>query len=477
MRNSPRAKSGGHQCQVLGRSSPVGGSRDRRHGVVSWVDAGPVHTGVVIFVNFTMSQRALAARLQRRDAGPPVFDAAGTPSAALMEKAMSLGLVHLAVAEVEDAPRAALAGALAHLARSGHAEAVRAALAAAGDGDGGAASEAGAPAPAPAGPGVAARLRRLPPDVVACVRAFAEPPAREPLHARQRRDRAAAGARLEASRARDGAARAVRLGAQRRARHLLNIIRAGPLAAEDLAGDPEALRVTFPEVLTRDWHESLLYAAVDAGDVGNAEALLRAGASPHLGAHDRSHLHPFQIACERQRPACALLLLDFWGGRALDAYPEPDAAARPPELARHANAWRGDAPPRTPLHDAVVMDREGDALTVARRLLAMGSPPDVAEYGETRPLHLAASRGHARVASLLLRHGADPAAPGSQWKWCDERSVDVPDPGAVGTPLEAAEENGHIAAAAIRVGIDRRSTAGPGFLRTPLSRSNRTRFL
>ncbi|MEQ8965241.1 MAG: ankyrin repeat domain-containing protein [Azospirillaceae bacterium] len=60
-----------------------------------------------------------------------------------------------------------------------------------------------------------------------------------------------------------------------------------------------------------------------------------------------------------------------------------------------------------PMHDAV---RAGDASAV-RALADSGSPVDGDDFVLGTPLHLAVARGDRRMASILLRHGADADRP------------------------------------------------------------------
>jgi hypothetical protein len=61
----------------------------------------------------------------------------------------------------------------------------------------------------------------------------------------------------------------------------------------------------------------------------------------------------------------------------------------------------------TALHATLAIS--GD-LATARLLLARGADANAVGGAGWRPLHLAASRGHAAAVELLLAHGADPAA-------------------------------------------------------------------
>ena len=351
---------------------------------------------------------SLAAAVAPPPADPG--DACAPPSqlsSALMDRAWAAAVAKLALAEVDDCEPSLLADALRHLVVAGGlAGEVRGALQAARAGRRRAppAAPAAGGGGAPAGGAVAARLRAAPPDVVRAIRAFAEPARREPLHARQRREREAAVERLAAANAARGARDAARRAVEGRARSFFDAL-VGGRAPAVASLEPAALAATIDVAapVPRDAAErtfgagadcvSLLYAACACGDAATARALLEAGAPVHLGAHPAPgserrgrcrHRHALWVALKRGNAAAALAVLDHWAGT-LDAYPEPEGAARPPELLETAAAWRGDAAERTPLHDAAKMADGGDALRVCGALLRRGAAVDVAEVDDVRP--------------------------------------------------------------------------------------------
>ena len=144
-----------------------------------------------------------------------------------------------------------------------------------------------------------------------------------------------------------------------------------------------------------------LHEACAAGHAAVVGLLLRHGADPSAPAaqwrwcDERSVDAPFgdvfgtplEVCEESGDEAAAAAVRRYAGGArtSLDAYPEPEGAARPPELLETAAAWRGDAAERTPLHDAAKMADGGDALRVCGALLRRGAAVDVAEVDDVRP--------------------------------------------------------------------------------------------
>ncbi|EGB06422.1 hypothetical protein AURANDRAFT_65677 [Aureococcus anophagefferens] len=321
---------------------------------------------------FNKSSRGLRACLPAADAlgrglaaavAPPPADAgdACAPpsqlSSALMDRAWAAAVAKLALAEVDDCEPSLLADALRHLVVAGGlAGEVRGALEAARAGRRRAppAAPAGGAGAAAAGGAVAARLRAAPPDVVRAIRAFAEPARREPLHARQRREREAAVARLAAANAARGARDAARRAVEGRARSFFDAL-VGGRAPAVASLEPAALAATIDVAapVPRDAAErifgagadcvSLLYAACACGDAATARALLEAGAARCAPAPFGDVFGtPLEVCEESGDEAAAAAVRRYAGGArtSLDADDVADFAL--------LRAARRDAPPPPP---------------------------------------------------------------------------------------------------------------------------------
>ena len=178
---------------------------------------------------------------------------------------------------------------------------------------------------------------------------------------------------------------------------------------------------------------------------------LRHGAWIHAGSREGGYLegngkgHPLGGALSHpgRSPECALAILDAWtAGTGVNGYPT-----------RHGHSARlGDGSDfsRNPLHDACGLDDDADALTVAKKLVALGARVDPPNYDGERPLHRACERGHATLVAFLLREGADPAMAGEQFQFNDEKGIDFElQLNACGTPLEICEARGYDDCAAL----------------------------
>jgi len=332
-------------------------------------------------------------------------------------------------------------------------------------------------------------LRKAPKDVVGEIQGFAAPAPPEPRRVRQKRERDAAEANERRNERRSVAARPL-LELLRRRRHKGNVsieaVEAALLAAaEDEPLDADAIdsRILFscapsdpvgawldavtiprpPAEGKRRWIDdfgydmadeaiSLLYAACSLGDLETVKLFLRHGACVHAGSRyndggrdNKGHPLEGALGPPGRSPACALAILDAWTvdmPTGVNGY--PDSEGSEPYLDDDSTLWQN------PLHDACYLDDDVDALTVAKKLVALGARVDVTIGDGERPLHYACERGHATLVAFLLREGADPAAPGEQFQFEDETGIDfMLQLNACGTPLEVCEAHGYDDCAAL----------------------------
>ena len=333
-------------------------------------------------------------------------------------------------------------------------------------------------------------LRKAPNDLIGEIQAFAAPVPQEPRRVRQKREHdAAVAARApqvdekERNGDRGEAARPVLELLRRRRAGDAVTIHAVEAALVD-AADAEALHVWLQCAIRAPPHAvrsnvpwdrdppdaaiaahaqwvgdfgqctrmiSLLYAACCLGDVEAVKLLRRHGACIHRGIvyDERTYstdddMHPLRAAlCQGRSPECALAILEAWPeDLGVNGYPDRDGDEPCDD---------GDGFWRTPLFDACDLDDDAAATAVARRLVALGARVDATTYMyDERPLHIACERGHAKLVAFLLREGADPAAPGEQFRFDEMAGIDfVLNLKARGTPLEICEAGGYDDCAAL----------------------------